>query len=329
MREIGKWVGLLALTLPIHLMIVLAVTGVPKPPALTTESVGRLAWGPLLANAGEMWRLRESKALVTWMPDGSGVLVQGKRMVLDVRLHTLSAAGEDPVFLPQIPRNAIVRSAPGREYMVLGWDSDGDEQYRLYRWDLGDSEPVLLTSEAERAAFGAFEPEGDRIAYVSTRRNGTDFDVYLMNALDPTSDERILEVEGMWGVVGWSPKADELLLVHAISNVENELYVLDLGAGALRRITDNREVPVSHGSPQWSRDGSALYYTSDRGTEFAHLRRLDLHTGEEAILSDEIVWDVTSIQQTGDGEMLLISVNEDGRTRHYTSDPLGEEINPL
>lgn len=329
MRNIGKWVGLFALTLPIHLVMVLAFTGVPKPPALTTESVGRVAWGPLLANAGDIWRSRESKSLVTWMPDGSGVLVQAKRMVLDVRLHTLSAAGADPVFLPHIPRNAMVRSAPGRAYMVLGWDSDGDEQYRLYRWDLGDSEPVPLTPEAERASFGAFEPAGDRIAYTSTRRNGRDFDIYVTSALDPTSDERILEVEGIWGVAEWSPNADELLLVHMVSNVENELYALDIGAGSLRRITDNSEGPVSHGSPQWSRDGSALYYTSDRGTEFAHLRRLDLDTGEEAILSDEIVWDVTSIQQTGDGEVLLLAVNEDGRTRYYTSDPLGEEIDPL
>ena len=52
-------------------------------------------------------------------------------------------------------------------------------------------------------------------------------------------------------------------------------------------------------------------------------------TGEETVLSAEIPWDVSSIQQTGDGEVLLISVNEDGRTRHYTTDPLGAEMHPL
>jgi dipeptidyl aminopeptidase/acylaminoacyl peptidase len=329
MRKIGKWLGLVALTLPIHAVIALAVTGVPKPPALTTESVGRVAWGPLLANAGDLWRSRESKSLITWMPDGSGVLVQGKRMVLDARLHTLSAAGEEPAFLPRIPRNATVHSAYGRDYMVLAFDTDGDEQFRLYRWDLGDSEPVLLTSADERAAFGAFEPRGERIAYTSTRRNGTDFDIYLMDAFDPTSDERILEVEGMWGVAGWSPNVDELLLVHVRSNAENDLYSLDLGTRALRPITDSGDEPVSHGSVQWSRDGSALYYTSDRGSEFAHLRRLDLVTGEETILSEEIAWDVVSVQQSGDGQTLLLAVNEDGSTKHYTSDPLGEEMKPL
>jgi len=325
-----KWVALVVLALPIHLVLVLAFIGVPRPPAITAEGVGRVGWRPVLDNAGQLWKSRQSKSLVAWMPDGSGLLVQGRRMILDSRLHTLSDAAGEPVFLPQIPRNVgAIHGAPGREYMVLGWDTNGDEQYRLYRWDLGDADPVLLTSESERAAFGAFEPDGPRIAYVSTRRNGTDFDVYLMDPLDPRSDRLILEVEGTWGVVGWSRTADELLLVHVVSSLENELHVLDIGTGSLTRITDDADGAVRHGSPQWSRDGSALYYTSDRATEFSHLRRLDLRTGEEAVLSADIPWDVESIEQTGDGELLLISVNEDGRTRHYTTDPLGGEMQRL
>jgi dipeptidyl aminopeptidase/acylaminoacyl peptidase len=330
MGSIMKWVALVLVTLPVHLVLVLALIGVPKPPAITAEGVGRVGWRPVLDNAGQLWRSRQSKSLLGWMPDGSGLLVQGRRLILDARLHTLSEPTAEPVFLPQIPRNAAtIHADPGREYMVLGWDTDGDEQHRLYRWDLGKADPVLLTSESERAVFGAFEPNGPRIAYISTRRNGTDFDIYLMDPLDPATDRRLLEVEGMWGVAGWSRTADELLLVHAVSNLENHLYVLDIGTSSLRRITGDEGGAVRHGSPQWSRGGSALYYTSDRATEWTHLRRLDLHTGEEAVLTAEIPWDVSSVQQTGDGKLLLISVNEDGRTRHYTIDALGTEIHPL
>ena len=178
MRRIMKWGALGLVTLPIHLVLVLAFIGVPRPPAITAESVGRVAWGPVLDNAGQLWKSRQSKSLVAWMPNGSGLLVQARRMILDSRLHTLSRPAGDAVFLPRIPRNvAGIHGDPGREYMVLSWDTDGDEQYRLYRWDLGDGDPVLLTSESERAQFGAFEPDGPRIAYGSTRRNGTDFDV--------------------------------------------------------------------------------------------------------------------------------------------------------
>ena len=330
MRKNMKRVALVLATLPIHLVVFLAITGVPKPPAITAEGVARVAWGPVLDDAGEFWASRQAKSLVDWMPDGSGLLVRGRRMILDARLHTQSDPGAEPVFLPRIPRNvAGIHGHPGREYMVLGWDTDGNEQQCLYRWDLGDSDPVLLTSELELAAFGAFEPNGPRMAYVSTRRNGKDFDIYVMDPLNAQSDRMILAVEGMWRVAGWSRTADELLLMRAVSNVDSELYLLDIGTGSLRQITDDEDEASQHGSPQWSRDGNALYYTSDRGTEFSHLRRLDLATREEAILSDEIPWDVSAIQQTGDGELLLIAVNEDGRTRHYTSDPLGQELHPL
>ena len=330
MRRIMKCAALVVLTLPIHAVLVLAYIGVPKPPAITAEGLGRVGWRPVFDNAGQLWTARQSKSLVGWMPDGSGLLVQGRRMILDGRLHTLSAAGGEPVFLPRIPRNAsVIHGYPGREHMVLGWDTDGDEQFRLYRWDLGGADPVLLTSESELARFGAFEPDGPHIAYVSTLRNGTDFDIYVLDPLDPGSNRRILEVEGAWGITDWSRTADELLLVHALGSLENELYVLDIGTASLTRISDDTDGAIRHGSPQWSRDGSALYYTSDRATEFMHLRRLDLRTGEEAVLSAEIPWDVSSVQQAGDGELLLISVNEDGRTRHYTTDPLGEDIHPL
>ena len=330
MPRIMKWVALVLVTLPIHLVLVLAFVGVPKPPAITAEGIGRVGWRPVLDDAGRLWRSQQSKSLVAWMPDGSGMLVRGSRMILDSRLHTLSNPAGQPVFLPQIPRNvSAISISPGREYMVLGWDTDGNEQHLLYRWDLGGTDPVLLTSDNERAQFGAFEPDGPRIVYSSTRRNGTDFDLYLMDPVDPTSDRLILEVEGLWGAAGWSRTADELLLIHSVSSLANELYLLDISTGALERITSEADGEVRHGSPQWSRDGTALYYTSDRATEFLHLRRMDLRTGEEAILSDEIPWDVESIQQTGDGELLLISVNEDGRTRYYTTDPQGAEMRPL
>jgi len=329
MEKTAKWAVIIALTVSLHTVVFLAITGVPKPPALTTEHVGRVAWAPLLKNAGQMLRARESGGAVTWMPDGSGMLVSGAHLLIDSRLHTLARAGGRASFLPQIPRNAAVYSSLGRDYMVLGWDTDGDEQFSLYRWDLGDAAPVLLTSEEERAGFGAFEPEGDRIAFTSSRRNGKDFDVYVMDVTDPQSDEVVLQVEGAWSVAGWSAVASELLLVQSFSNVHNELYTFDLGTRALMRITPDGTGPARHGSPRWSHDGASLFYTSDRGTEFAHLRRLDLATGRETILSDEIPWDVLSYQKTRDDRLLLVSVNEDGRTVHYTTDAWGEEFQEL
>ena len=54
MRTIMKWVALVVLTLPIHLVLVLALIGVPKPPAITAEGIGRVGWRPVLDDAARL-----------------------------------------------------------------------------------------------------------------------------------------------------------------------------------------------------------------------------------------------------------------------------------
>ena len=59
MRKTLKWVALFVVMLPVHLILVLAVTGVARPPAITAEGVGRVAWGPVLDDAARLWESRE------------------------------------------------------------------------------------------------------------------------------------------------------------------------------------------------------------------------------------------------------------------------------
>ena len=143
-----------------------------------------MGWRPVLDNAGQLWKSRQSKSLVAWMPDGSGLLVQGRRMILDSRLYTLSDAAGEPVFLPQVPRNVVaIHGEPGREYMVLGWDTSGDEQYRLYRWDLGDSrlmvvqganDPRVPVNESRQLVERVRDNDPD-IAYIEGANEGHGF----------------------------------------------------------------------------------------------------------------------------------------------------------
>lgn len=329
MTKTARWVGILAATAALQAVVFLAVTGVPKPSSIVAEDVGRVAWLPLAEISLQRVTARKSESLVGWMPDGSGLLAMSSRMLFDFRMHSVSRAGGPSTFIPEIPRNAAVYTQPGRDYMVLGSDRDGDEQFQLYRWDLGGADPVLLTSNEERASFGAFEPNGDRIAYTSTRRNGKDADIYLVDVLDPSSDRLVAEMEGMWRVAGWSPDSDDLLLAKAASNLAVELYLFDVADNVLTPLSEPSERPVRVVSPRWSRDGSALYYASDRAAEFTQLRRLDLATRVETTLTADIDWDVESVQQSGDGSILLIAVNEDGSLRYYTSRADGGDRQPL
>lgn len=324
MNRFWKLGALAVITLPLHVLAILAVTGVPRPPAVTAENVGRVGWGPVLESAGDLWEARTSRSFAAFMPGYDGLLVWGRHRVLEPRLYQVSAPGSEPSLVSSIPRNVSGLHLDGdRGYAIVSWDRDGDEQHRLYRWDLDESEPVALTPSPERASFGAFEPDGPRIAYTSTRRNGRDFDVYVVDPREPGSDRLVFESDGMWIVAGWSPTGSQLLLAEVVSNVATRFHLLHLASGELLPVGPVVEEPVLHSAPAWSSDGATLFYASNRGSEFMHLRRFDLESQTETVLIEDIPWDVTSVQLSHDESFLLVGVNDDGRTVFYTVSPDG------
>ena len=62
-------------------------------------------------------------------------------------------------------------------------DAGGNERSQLFL--LRDGEVTDLTRDPEAIHYpGGFSPDGTRIAYTATRRNGTDFDVFVQDLPD-------------------------------------------------------------------------------------------------------------------------------------------------
>ena len=276
-----------------------------------------MSWEALRDNVGWFDRYR-SHELVAWIPDGSGYLVRAPAGPLDMRVHRVRGPGSSPELLAQLPRNASTfYGHPSRDYLVTYTDVGGDEQYRLHRWDLGSASLMAITPPGERAIFGAFEPDGPRIAYTSNRRNGRDFDVYVVDPLDVNTDRRLIELEGSWTVAGWSPDGRRLLLSRSAANTLNDLFLLNV---ATRTMEAAAPSGGHYKDPGFSRDGRYLVYATDRQSEFSHLYRRDLVSGLEEILTPTVPWDVASIQEARDGR-LLIRVNEGGVGAYYFLSP--------
>ena len=330
-KAIGAWIGLLLLGLASLGLTALAYrTGIPKPPSITAEGVGRVSWGPVVRNMDLVLRGTRAASFAAWLPGDRGMLTRGSHLILDRRLYAISSPDADPTLVWGIPRNAAtVARPPDGDYMILAWDEDGAEQFQLYRWDLGDSAPVRLTNGNERTAFGAFDPTGTRFAFSSNRRNGTDFDIYVADPHRPGSERLVYEGSGAWGVAAWSPDGERLLLRRVRASNDATLHVLDLASGDIEPLTPAAAGPIGYGPVRFSRDGSSLYLVSDEGTEYKHLRRVDLDTGESVLVTGHIPWDVEGLQESRDGSVLVLSVNEDGRNRVYVHTPADGRTEPL
>ena len=227
-------------------------------------------------------------------------------------------------------------------YLVFSRAVGGNERYQLYRFDLDSGIIKLLTDGKSRNSRGVWSHHGNRIAYTSTRRNGADADLYLLNPADPRSDQLLLEMQGGgWHVADWAADDASLLLEQYISINESHLYRVDLTSKSLTRLTpEPGKEPVAYANGHFSKDGKQVYLTTDRGAEFHCLAALDIGTGKITTLARPTSGDVESFSVSADGQTIAYTVNvrgfgilslldlKDGKTREPKNLPAGSLHSP-
>jgi len=198
--------------------------------------------------------------------------------------------------------------SPRENRLLFGMDAGGNERSQLFLLEGGMVRD--LTSAPDAIHYpGGFSPDGRRIAYTATRRNGTDFDVFVQE-LPEGDPEMVWEVSGYHTVADWAPDGSALIVSRHNSNVNNDLYRLDLETGEATLLTEH-EGDARFSGANVTPDGGNLYLATDRDGEFLRLARLDLATlALEYLTPDD--WDVEGVELSRDGRYLVASRNVDG-----------------
>src|SRR5206468_12874352 len=122
--------------------------------------------------------------------------------------------------------------------------------------------------------------------------------LHLMDPRDPKSDKVLGTFEGGgWGGFRFSEDGTQLAFTEYISRNESYLWVMDIASGKKRRVTtSSKEDPVSYGAARFSKDGKALFSTTDRGAEYHRLVYVPLDGNQEKILTDHIPFEVDAFE---------------------------------
>jgi len=197
-------------------------------------------------------------------------------------------------------------------YLVYPQDTGGAEFYQLYRLDLKTRRTTLLTDGHSRNTGSLFSRDGHLLAFASTRRDGADTDIWVMDPLAPEGARLVLETKGGgWSALAWSPDGGKLLVEHYRRATESDLYLVDVASGKKERLNpEGQSAAWGHGI--FSRDGRGLYLTTDLGSEFRRLAHLDLASRRLTFLRPDIKWDIVGLELTRDGERLAYVANEGG-----------------
>jgi len=171
----------------------------------------------------------------------------------------------------------------------------------------------LLTDGKSRNTGARWAKSGRRLAYTSTRRNGRDNDIYVLDPADPKTDRLLVEVNGGgWSVQDWAPDESRLLLLEYISINESYVHLADTKTGAKTLLTPKGPENVVFGQAQFAMDAKSVFVTTDKNSEFRNLARIDLATGIVTSLTSHLHWDVDDFDLSPDGRTIAFLTNEDG-----------------
>ena len=210
--------------------------------------------------------------------------------------------------------------------VVLSHDVGGDEFYQIYRYDLTSSDMTLLTDGKSRNTGMIWSRDGKWLAFSSTRRNGNDTDIWIVDPSDPKSARMAMKVEGGgWVATDFSKDNARMLVTNEVSANESYLYLVDVATGAATLLTPKRAVPVYYSSASFSADDRDIYFTSDEGSEFQQLVRMHLDDRSEQVISRE-AWDIEEWAPSEDRGRISYTTNENGVSVLRVIDANGKEL---
>lgn len=252
-----------------------------------------------------------------WSPDGKSLAYLSNASG-QTQIHLRGADGADRQITSGNQGVKWVTWTEDGSHLLYGADTDGDErtQIHLVRPD-GAGHRNLTARPGVIHDFGGFTPDGKGILYASNARDKANFDLYVQD-LAGGEPRMIHRGEGMLSPAGFSPDGTKVLFSRATSNLNNDLFVLDLTTGRTRHLTPHEGDARFYG-PKFSEDGKSLLLNTDRNGEYLALSRMDLATGAVTPVAGQ-GWDVEGWTMSPDQGTVAFTQNEDGYSKLYLHD---------
>ena len=274
-----------------------------------------------------------SARLLDTTPDGKRLLI-ATRFADTAQLHLVEQplGARTQITFAEEPINSARFSPtdPGVIYYLS--DVGGGEFYQLYRLDRKSGRSTLLTDGKSRHEQFTVSPDGKRLAYSGTGRNGKDTDIYVADTAAPTQGRLLVQADGSYTPAEFSRDGSKLLVIHERAIDDADVWLVDVATGNKEMLTPD---PKAHGKAgvrqvAFAADGKSVFVISDRNSDFAELYRIVLdspyadlvaYAGQQwAQLSHGIAWNVDRLAVAPDGKTLAFSVNEDGLSKLYRYD---------
>jgi hypothetical protein len=226
---------------------------------------------------------------LTWSPDGSRLAWWSDRPAVDATAAASPAPEAAPAARADAPAappgggvagtvdtwiadadgtGAAPLAHPATDEGVESWSPDGarlcgwifaaDEWPDVATFGLDGSEPVHVTDDPGEDWSCSWSPNGDRLAYHSTRDG--DYEIHTI-APDGSDDRQLTDDDGMDMLPRWSPDGRSIAFISDASG-EIEVYVMDADGGNVRNVSRDPSLDDGIYGIDWTPDGSTIVAAS-------------------------------------------------------------------
>ncbi|MBC8221515.1 MAG: S9 family peptidase [SAR86 cluster bacterium] len=212
---------------------------------------------------------------------------------------------------------------PTQSSIAFTMDRGGSEYSQIYLLDPKSASTQMLTDGVSRNGGPLWSNSGDRIAFQSTKRNGSSNDVWVMSIDDPQNTKLILESPdgSWWGAVDWTEDDDKVLIQNYISIANSKTYIVDLNTQKKTLLLGKKDAPSVNSALAFDKDDKGIFFITNQYGEFNQLAYYNIATSEVTVISKEISWDVDGFSISEDSKKAAFVVNENGYNSLYLLNP--------
>ncbi|QQE78624.1 S9 family peptidase [Alicyclobacillus sp. SO9] len=210
-------------------------------------------------------------------------------------------------------RVMAMEPSPKSDSAIVMADVGGSERAQLFLLENNGLSTKDLSEDPEHIyEFGAWDESGLQFSYSTNKRNGKDFDVYICNI--KTGQHVAVHESNYTNHAGaFSTDGKKLVFSRHRSNMDNDLFLLDIETGNSKCLTPHESTSVYH-SAHFSRDGGSLYLLTNHESEFTRVAKLNLETLKWTFLTED-KWDAELLCLSKDGQFLAFAFNVEGSSQ--------------
>lgn len=255
---------------------------------------------------------------LSWSPDDSKIIFTSNRTGI-ANIFVMPSAGGQAIPLTRSTTETVraIGYFPHDERIIFSSDQGGNELAHIYVRETDGRTRDVTPGERHVARFVDWAHDGESFFVQTNERDPRFFDLYEIRT-EGYDKTLLFQNDKAYQVGAVSPDRRFVGLSRIVDNATKHCYVYDRKAPKLIQLTAEGN-PVACEPQTFADKGAQLFYTTDDGGEFAFLARHDLNTGKRVTVAKPD-WDVQSAKLSRDGRTLVVSVNEDARSRPYLFD---------